>query len=137
MTIFESLLITLEVSTYFWGWRVIQLMKWVPVFEIARTVARFASSLKLNHYSVFHQFRQDKFVYRGLILSSSSYLLLPHLPQKIKLALKVVKIDTKIIISKSRSKSVKLFIVCPNLYCTLFMIRIHKARQVVSLELHL
>jgi hypothetical protein len=33
----------------------------------------------------------------GLILSSSHFLILPQLPQKIKLASKVVKVDSKII----------------------------------------
>jgi hypothetical protein len=35
----------------------------------------------------------------GSILSSSQFLILPLLPQKIKLASKVVKVDSKIIIS--------------------------------------
>jgi hypothetical protein len=34
----------------------------------------------------------------GSILSSSQFLILPQLPQKIKLASKVVKVDSKIII---------------------------------------
>jgi hypothetical protein len=35
---------------------------------------------------VFHQFRQAKFAYGGLILSLSQFLLLPQLPQKMELA---------------------------------------------------
>ncbi len=42
--------------------------------------------------------RQAKFTYGGLILSSSQFLLLPQLPQKKKLASKVVKVDSKIIV---------------------------------------
>jgi hypothetical protein len=43
-------------------------------------------------YSVFHQFRQAKFDNGGSILSPSQFLLLP---QKMKLASKVVKIDSE------------------------------------------
>jgi hypothetical protein len=48
---------------------------------------------------VFHRFRQAKFAYGGSILSSSQFLLLPQLPQKMELASKVVKIGSKIIVS--------------------------------------
>ncbi len=48
--------------------------------------------------------RQAKFAYGGSILNSSQFSILP---QKMKLALKLVKIDTKIITSLSLSKSVK------------------------------
>jgi hypothetical protein len=44
-------------------------------------------------YSVFQGFRQAKSANGGLILSSSQFLMLPQLPQKMKLASKVVKID--------------------------------------------
>ncbi len=63
---------------------------------------------KKTSYSVFHKFRQAKFAYGGSILSFSQNLLLPQLPQKMKLAVKVVKSDSKIIISLPWSKSVKL-----------------------------
>jgi hypothetical protein len=46
-----------------------------------------------NYYSVLHQFRQAKFANGGLILSLSQSSILPQLPQKIKLASKVVKIN--------------------------------------------
>ncbi len=46
-------------------------------------------------YSVFHRFRQVKFDSGGSILSSSQFSLLPQLIQKMKLASKVVKNDTK------------------------------------------
>ncbi len=59
----------------------------------------FQMKLFKNNYSVFHRFRQDKFAYSGSILSSSQFLLLPQLPQKMELASKVVKVDSKIIIS--------------------------------------
>jgi hypothetical protein len=58
-------------------------------------------------YSVFHPFRQAKFSYGGSILSLSQCLLLPQLPLKTKLAIKEVKIDSKIIISLTCSKSAK------------------------------
>ncbi len=46
-------------------------------------------------YSVFHRLRQAKFENSGSILSSSQILLLPQPPQKMKLASKVVQIDSK------------------------------------------
>jgi hypothetical protein len=50
-------------------------------------------------YSVFQGFSKAKSANGGLILSSSPFLILPQLPQKIKLSSKVVKVDSKIIIS--------------------------------------
>jgi hypothetical protein len=47
-------------------------------------------------YSVFQGFSLAKFAYGGSILSSSQFLILPQLPQKMKLKSKVVKIDPKI-----------------------------------------
>ncbi len=52
-----------------------------------------------RYYSVFQGFRQAKSANGGWILSSSQFLILPQLPQKMKLASKVVKVDSKIIIS--------------------------------------
>jgi hypothetical protein len=46
-------------------------------------------------YRVFQRFRQAKFDNGGSILSSSQFSLLPQLPYKMKLAYKVVKIDSK------------------------------------------
>jgi len=46
---------------------------------------------------VFHGFGQAKFDYGGSILGSSQFTLLPQLPLKTMLGLKVVKIDSKII----------------------------------------
>jgi hypothetical protein len=43
----------------------------------------------------FANFSQTKFANGGSILSLSQFLLLPQLPQKMKLVLKVVKIDSK------------------------------------------
>ncbi len=44
----------------------------------------------------FTDLDQAKFAYGGLILSFSQFLLLPQRPLKMMLALKVVKIDSKI-----------------------------------------
>jgi hypothetical protein len=50
-------------------------------------------------YSVFRRFKQAKFAYAGLVLSSrSQFLLLPQRSLKMTLAIKVLKIDLKIII---------------------------------------
>ncbi len=46
---------------------------------------------------LFHWFKQAKFAYGGLILSSRQFLILLKLPQKMKLASNMVKIDSKII----------------------------------------
>ncbi len=65
-------------------------------------------NLELNvTYSVFHQFRQATFAYGGSILSSSQILPLPQWSLKMTVPIKVVKIDSKIIISLSWSPSVK------------------------------
>jgi hypothetical protein len=47
---------------------------------------------------VFQGFSKAKSENGGSILSWSQFLKLPHLPQKIKHASKVVKVDSKIII---------------------------------------
>ncbi len=44
-------------------------------------------------YSVFHRYRQAKFTNIGLILGSSQFFLLPQVPLKTTLAIKLVKID--------------------------------------------
>jgi hypothetical protein len=49
-------------------------------------------------YSVFQGFRQAKSANGSSILSLSQFLILPQLPQKMKLASKVVKVNSKIII---------------------------------------
>jgi len=46
--------------------------------------------------AVFHGFGQAKFAYGGLILGSSQFTLLPKLPLKMMLSLKVVKFYSKI-----------------------------------------
>jgi len=51
----------------------------------------------LGTYGAFHGFGQAKFAYGGSILGSSLYKLLPQLPLKTMLNLKLVKIDSKII----------------------------------------
>ncbi len=55
-----------------------------------------------NIYSVFQGFSKAKYAHGGSILSLSQFLILPQLPQKMKLASKVVKIDPKIIVSLFR-----------------------------------
>jgi len=50
-------------------------------------------------YRAFLEHGQAKFPDGGLILGSRQFTLLPQLPPKILLDLKVVKIDSKIIIS--------------------------------------
>jgi len=47
----------------------------------------------LFHIVVFHRLMQAKFDNSGLILSSSQFLLLPQLHQKMKLASKVLNIS--------------------------------------------
>jgi len=47
----------------------------------------------------FHTFGQAKFAYGRSVLGSSQFTLLPQIPLKMMLDLKVVKIDSKIIIS--------------------------------------
>ncbi len=59
-------------------------------------------------YRVFHWFRQDIFANGGSILSSSRFYVHTQLTPKMKLASKVVKFDSKIVISLPWSKSVKL-----------------------------
>jgi hypothetical protein len=49
-------------------------------------------------YSVFQGFRQAKSANGGSILSMSPFLILPQLPQRMKFASKVVKVDLTIII---------------------------------------
>ncbi len=55
-------------------------------------------------YRVFHWFRLAKFDNGGLILSLIQFLLLPQQPLKIKLASKVIKINSKHSTRKQRSK---------------------------------
>ena len=52
-----------------------------------------------------HRYGQAKISYGGLVFGSTQSLLLPQLPQKMMLASKVVKSDSKIIISLLQSKS--------------------------------
>jgi hypothetical protein len=64
--------------------------------------AIFTKLQNVNTYSVFQGFSKTKSANGGSIgssLSLSQFLILPQLPQKIKLASKVVKVNSKIIIS--------------------------------------
>jgi hypothetical protein len=80
---------------------VVWLIMWSPLMKSADYCPQIC-------FSVFHRFRQAKFAYSGLILSTSHFLILSHHPPlKMKLAFKVVKIDSKIITSLPWSKSVK------------------------------
>jgi hypothetical protein len=54
---------------------------------------------------VLHGFGQAKFAYDGSILGSSQFTLLPQLPFRMMLSLKVVKIGSKISNSLCLSKS--------------------------------
>ncbi len=65
----------------------------INVFRFCQNIRAFFS------YSVFQGFSKAKSANGGSILSSSQFLILPQLPQKIKLASKVVKVESKIIIS--------------------------------------
>ncbi len=56
-----------------------------------------------KYYRAFHVFGQAKFAYGCLILGSSLFTLLPQQPLKTNLDLKMVKIDSKIIISLHKS----------------------------------
>ncbi len=60
-----------------------------------------------SSHSVFQRFRQAKFAYDGSIFRSSQYSMLTQRPLKVTLALKVVKIDSKIIIQIPGFKLVK------------------------------
>ncbi len=61
--------------------------------------ADFVKTDEWCSYSVFQGFSKAKFAYGGSIFSSSQFLILPQLPQKMKLTSKVVKIDPEIIVS--------------------------------------
>jgi hypothetical protein len=71
-------------------------MKWVRKWGTHMALVIFGFD---KSYRVFHRFRQGKFAYGGSILSLSQFLLLSRVPQDMEVALKVVKIDSKIVIS--------------------------------------
>jgi len=56
----------------------------------------FISLMLCRLYRAFHRFGQAKLPYGGSVLGSSQILILPQLPLKMILGLKVVKIDSKI-----------------------------------------
>jgi hypothetical protein len=77
-----------------------------PIFLSSNTkmsvslLLTFAISIDFYmYYSVFQGFSKAKSTNGGSILSSSQFLILPQLPQKIKLTSKVVKVNSEIIIS--------------------------------------
>jgi len=98
-------------------WLTLHLDRFVGSLLPSSTVCTIACDLhlpwhvlfNLATYRVFHGFGQAKFPCGGLVLSSSQISLLPQLPQKTTLNLKVVKLDSKIIISLCWSKSVTHF----------------------------
>jgi hypothetical protein len=65
---------------------------------------------------MFHCFRPAKFACVDSIFSLGQFLLLPRRRQKTMLAIKVVKIDSKIIRLLPRSKSVKQPVELPKLF---------------------
>jgi hypothetical protein len=73
----------------------IQWKKEIICFDVEKQI----SALPIVFYSVFHWFGQTKFVNIVSILNPSQISLPPQLRQKTKLMSKVVKTDTKIIIS--------------------------------------
>ncbi len=83
-------------------------MQWITHITTHSKRASNRDNIKTEIYSiqtilkaqdtVFQGFSKDKSANGGSILSSSQFLILPQLPQKIKLASKVVKVDSKIII---------------------------------------
>ena len=72
-------------------------------FQLRKVIKNHAVCL---YYRAFHSFGLAKFAYGGPVLGTSQFLLLPQLAQKMMLVSKVVKIDSKIIISSSKYKSV-------------------------------
>jgi hypothetical protein len=72
-------------------------------FNFERACYFLLPSKMVKNYSVFQGFRQAKSANGGSILSSSQFLIRSQLPQKMKLASKVVKVDTKIIILLPKS----------------------------------
>ncbi len=65
------------------------------LYPLNREQGKFES----RFYSVFQGFNKAKSANGGSNLRWSQFFILPQLPQKIKLASKVVKVDSKIIIS--------------------------------------
>jgi hypothetical protein len=63
----------------------------LKVFE-SLTSVKFSK----NIHRAFHRFGQAKFPNGGSVLGLSQFSILPQLPQKTMLVLKVVKIDSKI-----------------------------------------
>ncbi len=73
-------------------------------------IATLQSYQKTYYYGVFRRFRQVKFAYGGLILSSSQFLLRSQLHQKMKLASKVVRIDPNVVVSLPGVSGIVIFI---------------------------
>ncbi len=72
---------------------------WLSLFSSVQHPWLSKDTQQVSYYSVFQGFSKAKSANGGSILSLSQFLILPQLPQKIKLVSKVVKVDSKIIIS--------------------------------------
>jgi hypothetical protein len=74
--------------------------KRVVFFNLYKNTAEIVTNntffFEVIDYRLFHGFGQAKFTYGGSILGSSQFTLLPPLPLKMMLSLKLVKIDSKI-----------------------------------------
>jgi hypothetical protein len=78
------------------------------------SLSLFMKANGYNHWythSVYHRFRKAKFANGSSILSLSQFLLLPLLPQKMKVVSKVVEFVSKSSARNQRSKFVKLAVI--------------------------
>jgi len=70
------------------------------ILHLNLSAAQDGTVKSVHHsYRAFHRFGQAKIANGGLVLGSSQFSLLPQLPYKMVLDSKVVKIESKIIIS--------------------------------------
>ncbi len=85
--------------------QVIIIMRIFKLFFFSKTKNK--QTRETASYSVFRRFRQVKFADSGFLLIFSQFWLLLQRPLKMTLTIKLVKIDSKIIISPPWSKLVK------------------------------
>ena len=79
------------------------------IIEMGKMASLFFNKIGNKHcdfYRAFHRFGRAKIRNGGKALGSSPFLLLPQVPPKTMLASKVVKIDSKKVISLCYAKSV-------------------------------
>jgi len=74
---------------------------------VGRQLPNVENHRSRGFYRAFHGFGQAKLPEGVSVLGSSQFSILPQLPPNILLDSKMVKIDSKIIISLRKSKSVK------------------------------